>query len=477
MDGAPGKLAVADLAAARRAHAAGLAHRVGREIVVQHEGRLVGTLQAVDHLLVLAGAERRDDQRLCLAAREERGAVRARQHAHLREDRAHRLQVAAVDAYVGVEDVPADDLRLQLLERRGDVLLVETRLAALGEERRHHLRLHRIDGGVAILLHDDLVGVAQLALGDLENRLLDLRNIGRRKIARLLGGALGKPDDRVDHRLERAMAEHDGAEHDVLGKLMRLQFDHQHRIGRAGDDEVELRSLHVLHERIEDIIAVRVADTGGGDRPHEGHAGKRQRRGGGDHADDVGVVLKIVREHGDDHLRLVLVAVGEQRTDRPVDQARGQRLLLGRAAFALEEATRNAAGGVVALLVVHGEREEVEARLRLFHGNDGRKNRGLAVGGEHGAVGLARHAPAFEHELPPAPIDFNFLRIKHARSFRSASRTGHAQDGGALRRLSEASERPAILPWPISCVLGQLRPRPMPQAPRLAPSGAVRGAR
>ena len=46
MDGAPGELAVADLAAAGRAHAAGLADRVGREVVVQQEGLLVGALAA-----------------------------------------------------------------------------------------------------------------------------------------------------------------------------------------------------------------------------------------------------------------------------------------------------------------------------------------------------------------------------------------------------------------------------------------------
>jgi hypothetical protein len=52
-------------------------------------------------------------------------------------------------------------------------------------------------------------------------------------------------------------------------------------------------------------------------------------------------------QHGDDDLRLVLVAIGEQRADRPVDQARGQRLELGRAAFALEEAAGDLAGGEV----------------------------------------------------------------------------------------------------------------------------------
>ena len=58
MDRAPGELAVADLAALGAAHAAGLADREGREVVVQQEGLLVGALQRVDPLLVLAGAER-----------------------------------------------------------------------------------------------------------------------------------------------------------------------------------------------------------------------------------------------------------------------------------------------------------------------------------------------------------------------------------------------------------------------------------
>ena len=98
MDRAPGKLAVADLAALGAAHAAGLADRVGREVVVQQEGLLVGALQRVDPLLVLAGAERGDHQRLGLAAGEQRRAVGARQDADFADDRADGPQVAAVDA-------------------------------------------------------------------------------------------------------------------------------------------------------------------------------------------------------------------------------------------------------------------------------------------------------------------------------------------------------------------------------------------
>ncbi len=154
--------------------------------------------------------------------------------------------------------------------------------------------------------------------------------------------------------------------------------------------------------------------------------------------DDVGIVLQIVRQHGDDDLRVAAPAVGEQRTDRAVDQARDQRLLFGRTAFALEIAAGNAAGGVVFFLVVDGEREEVDAFLRLLGRDDGGEHGGLAVGGEHGAVGLARDLAGLEDELAPAPIEFNSMDIEHCvfLSWFSARPESHEQDGEKLSRVT-----------------------------------------
>jgi hypothetical protein len=122
---------VADFAAAGRTGAAGLTDRVGREVVVQHEGGLVGPRQAVDILLVLAGAEGGNDDGLGLAAGEQRRAVGARQKAHFRDDRAHGREITAVDAALGLEDGAADDLGLQRLEDRADDFGREAGLFAL----------------------------------------------------------------------------------------------------------------------------------------------------------------------------------------------------------------------------------------------------------------------------------------------------------------------------------------------------------
>ena len=277
----------------------------------------------------------------------------------------------------------------------------------------HHLLFDGGDGVLAILLFHDRIGGAQILLGNAEDFRLERLVVGSGKLARLFRGLFGELNDGVDHRLNMAVAEHHRAQHDLLGQLFRFRFHHHHGVLRAGNDEIELAFLHLVERRIEHVFVVDEADAGAADRPHERCAGERQRRRGRNHGDDVGVVLLVVRHHGDSHLRIAAPAVGEQRTDRPVNQARGQRVFLGRTALALEKAARDAAGRVIFFRVVDCERQEVDAFLRLLRRHDGGEHGGLAVGGDDGAVGLARNAPGLEGELAPAPIEFNSMHIEH----------------------------------------------------------------
>ena len=157
------------------------------------------------------------------------------------------------------------------------------------------------------------------------------------------------------------MSEHHGAEHDVFVQLLGFRLHHQHGVGGAGDDEIELGFDHLVERRVEHVFVIDEADAGGADRTLERGAGNGQRGGGGHQRQNVGIVLHVVRQHGDDDLGLVAPAVDEQRTDRTVDQAGNQRFLFGRTAFALEVAAGNAARGVGFLLIVDGQRQEVDA--------------------------------------------------------------------------------------------------------------------
>ena len=90
------------------------------------------------------------------------------------------------------------------------------------------------------------------------------------------------------------MAGHHRLQHRLFGELLGFRLDHQHGVGGAGDDEVERRVLHLLDRRVDLDLAVDDADPRRADRAHERHAGQRQRRGGGDQREHVGIGLQVV---------------------------------------------------------------------------------------------------------------------------------------------------------------------------------------
>ncbi len=108
-------------------------------------------MQRVDDLLVVAGAERGDDQRLGLAAGEQRRAVGARQDADFGHDRADGAGVAAVDAAAVRHDVAAHDRAFQLLQRRAEVRVGQLFFA----QRRLDRRLRGVDRVLALELVAD----------------------------------------------------------------------------------------------------------------------------------------------------------------------------------------------------------------------------------------------------------------------------------------------------------------------------------
>ncbi len=383
---------------------------------MQQELLFVGPGQGVDVLLVLAGAQGGDHDRLGLAAGEQGRAVGAREDADFRDDVADLVEGAAVDAVAVVDDVATQDVGFTFLEGRAELGGIDTVRIFVG--------LHQLGGG-GLLGHVDAVaalvfaGVGVGLLDVLADQLLDggddVRVILGLEVEGLLGGVLGHFDDGVDHRLHAAMREHQGVEHDVFRQLLGFGFDHHQGVLGAGDDEVELAVRHLVEGRVQNVFAVDIADARGADRAHERSARDGQGGRGGDHGDDVGIVLQVMRQHRGHDLHFVLEALHEQRADRTVDQAGDQGLLLGRTAFTLEIATRDLAGGEGLFLVVHGQREEIQARLGRATVDDGGEDDGLAVGGQNGAVSLTGDAARFEGQRASGPVDRLAFDIEHVR--------------------------------------------------------------
>ena len=125
-------------------------------------------------------------------------------------------------------------------------------------------------------------------------------------------------------------------------------------------------------------------------------------RSGGD-ADDVRIVFAIRGEHHGDDLRFGRPALGKQRAQRTIDQARREDFALGGAAFALEEAAGNFAGGIGVLAVVDREREKIFFGGLVVHARCGEHDR-VAIARHDGAVRLAGHFARFEGQLAAAQI-------------------------------------------------------------------------
>jgi hypothetical protein len=402
---------MADLTAARAAHASRLAHRIGGEVIVQHEILAVFTLEAVDHLLILAGAQRHHAQRLRLATGEQRRAVRARQHAHFGDDLTYCLGVAPVDAQPGIQDRIAHDIGFEILQHR----LRSPRIQPFFDQLGRHGFLRGAHFLVTRLLHLLLIrfgdaGTAQLVDPRLQ-RNVALRHLCQRP--RLLRRMLRQFDNRLQHRLERRMAEIHRPEHHVLRQFLCLALHHQHTLGGAREHQVERRLLHLRHGRVQNIFAILIPDARGSDRAEERNARNRQRRRAAHQRHDVRIILHVVAQHGGDDLNLIAEIRRKQRPQRPIDQPAHQGLVLARTTLALEKPARYLARGESLLLVVHRQREEILPRLHALGTHRRAQHDGIAIAHQHCPIGLPRHLTRLEHQLAAAPVELLTEIIEH----------------------------------------------------------------
>ena len=389
---------MADLAALRRADAAGLAGGIRRHVVVEHEAVGVFAHQRVDALLVAGGAERRDDDRLGLAAREERRAVRARQHARANRDGTHRARVAAVDPRLAGQDLVAHDLRFELEDEIVDLVRVVRRRVG-GNAFRGDLGIDVLQALLPRLLRAQLIGFAQRGVGHTRDLAI---------IASFFAGGCqshsGLPPASTSSWIMPIAAcccwwpNTTAPSMTSSVNSLRFRFDHQHGSFRAGDDEVQRRRRELGLGRVQHVLAVDVADARGADRAIERNAREHQRGRSADHGRDVGIDLGIDRHDRRDDLHFVVEAVRKQRPDRAIDEARGQRLLLRRPAFALEKAAGDLAGGVGLFLIIDGQRKEVLARLGVLPGHRGDQHDGVVETRQHRSAGLAGDLSGFERQ-------------------------------------------------------------------------------
>ena len=194
-------------------------------------------------------------------------------------------------------------------------------------------------------------------------------------------------------------------------------------------------------------LPIRTAPTYFGDRDRR----DRERRRGAVHRQDVVGVDVVDRQRLADELGLVVPALGEQRPDRAVDHPRGQGRLLAGARLAAEERAGDLARGVVLLLDVDGQRQEVDV-AQVAH-RRGAEDHRVAGAHDDGSARLAGELSGLEGDLLAADLHRDAAHVKHAHVFAfpsgrpvggpflQNSRSRNAGDVTAGRQLGEVARR------------------------------------
>jgi hypothetical protein len=323
--------------------------------------------------------------------------VGARKHAHLGGDGPDLVEPPAVVAVVVLQDLaPRDLLAEPFVDGADHRALLRLRLREAGQE----LRLDRLHAGVGLDLARHLHGLEQrtrhLLLGPRHEP--GIEDLGSERPL-LLAGLLLQLALHGDDLLDRVVARGQGLEHDVLADLVGARLHHHDRLVGAGHHEVE-RALgaQLGRGRVDHGLPVPVAHAHGGHGSGERDLGEDEGGAGAGDGEGVGVVLEVGGEEQPDDLRLVVVALREERPQRAVDHARGQDLLLVGPALALEEAAGDLARGVRVLAIVDGEGQEVRARLHVALGVGRRQHDRVPEPHHHRPVRLLGHPPRLEGE-------------------------------------------------------------------------------
>ena len=406
---------------------------------MQHEALVPLAADHLDLLLVLGGAERRGDQRLGFAAREDRRAVRAGQDADLDPDRADLVELAPVEAGAPLQDRVAQHLLLQLLEDRLGLAPALDLFLGQGRDEIIEDLVHRL---VVLQLVLDLHRLGERQ----EDLLLDLAievaaDALCRRVQLLLAGFLRHPVDHLDELLDGLVRDREGLDHLLLGDDLRAGLHHDQAVPAACHHDVELRPLPLLVGRVDDVGVVNQGDTR---TPaivfSNGDLGQCERGGRAGDGQDVGVVFAVSRQDERDDLGLVVPPGGEQRTQRAVDDATGEDFLLARFALALEEAAGDPPRCVGVFAVVHREGKEVDSFTLCGVIAGGHEDDRVAVPDDDGSVRLLGQLACLDRQHVLADRDFTLVHSACLDAGTARSRVnpnswqrprlGHLRDGG-----------------------------------------------
>ena len=382
--------------------------------------------QRINALRIALGTQCGHDQRLRLAAREQRGAVGARQHRVADFDRTHSTCVTAVNARLAGQNLAAHDARFDIKQHAFNLDTVERDAVKL--QIGHHDCVGFAAGAGAGLLVADLVSRSQFVVGNGANLGDQCFVLGwSLPVPSRLAGVTHQFVDGIDGDIALLMTKDHSAEHDFFAQLLGFRFHHQHSSFGTGNHQIQNRILARGLTGIEHVLTVDVANAGGADRATERDAADGQGRANSDQGGDVGINFRIERQGVHHNVHFVEKTFGEQRADRTVDQSAGQCLEFAGATFALEKAAGNLASGIGLLKVIHRQGEKVLPGLAFGLADDCGQHHGAVHVEQHSAIGLTCDFTGFHGDGVLTPLEGlrDFVEYAHLFLLVNVGSAGH----------------------------------------------------
>ena len=335
----------------------------------------------------------------------------AGQDGGLAGDGPHLGDTAAIHASPLLDDQAAHLLLLQILE---NLLHLQLGLGRLRDDKRQGLVQQDASPRLLLFLlgHEREIpdaGTTQPFHPPLEPRVHRSRHEGRLGHPHLPGQVVLQPDD----GLHDPVAVEQPLQERLFRHLVCPALHHDHGGLAAGDDHIHVALGQLGIGRVHDEPTTHAPDPDAADGTLKRNLGHGESRRGSHHRQDIRIVLLIGGEDRRDDLDVLMVPLRKQRTDRPVDQPRGQRLLLVWAPLALEETAGDLAGGVGPLLIVDRQGEEIDPLAGLLGGHGRHQDHRVPIANPGRAVRGARHTPRLDREGSTLQIDL--APIRHFR--------------------------------------------------------------
>ena len=393
-----------DFPASRAAYRTRLAYGVAREVVLMNVVLAGLNPQAVQHLFITQGTQSGDGQNLGLATGKQAGTVSPRQQAHLAADRSYFLHLTAVRTDFLLGNHAADDFLDNLVQH------IRNFLDCIRINLQEMLQCLCLDSG-NMLVTSQLIRIShcliQLGSSILADSLLHvLRHSKQLDLALFLTYSLLHLILESNDFLNFLMAKENCLKDNLLRQLIGTSLNHHYRITGPGNSQVQVGSLTLLHSRVDDKLTINTAYPDTSYRAKERNIRNSQGTGSTNHSSNLRCIVVLYGKDGSHNLHIVSIALREQRTDRTVNQAAAQNSRLARTSLSLYKTARNLADSVHLLLIVNGQREEVNALARLLRSGSSNQNNGLTITNQSSTICLLCHLAGLNGKRPAAKLHF-----------------------------------------------------------------------